>query len=270
MARKLQVMGEFASPSNWNAAEGEPGHVLNRTHWVEMEPVDPLAETALTFADGQTMLTDAVDIVVGGTYTVTWNGTEYGCIAGEIDFDSLPFAMLGNAAAMGGDDTGEPFVMMFVPAAMVETMGVGMMAMALDGSTSATVAIRGEVEIVHPLDAKFLPGVGIPTVYLSNYGIASVPVGGDVQQITLSEEQLNTLENAFASGFVTIVFAITDMTFNTLDGNTYGGNLTLKTPVNVLNVDGGLYIIRHALTDGKKFALELNGSFLYVAVQSAT
>lgn len=28
--------GDTSAPSDWNAAEGEPGHVLNRTHWVDV------------------------------------------------------------------------------------------------------------------------------------------------------------------------------------------------------------------------------------------
>ena len=53
------------------------------------------------------LLTDALDIAEGQTYTVNWDGTEHKCVCGAINATLY----IGNPAILGaGDDTGEPFI----------------------------------------------------------------------------------------------------------------------------------------------------------------
>ena len=66
---------------DWNAAEGEPGHVLNRTHWVEEgtvivlpEATDHCAESSGAYPSTGDIGNPSEPIVAGETYIVTVNG----------------------------------------------------------------------------------------------------------------------------------------------------------------------------------------------------
>ena len=59
--------------------------------------------------------TESPIFVVGATYHVHWDGTVYTCVAQAID--AVP--ALGNAAVLGGEDTGEPFLMGTIPSEFV-------------------------------------------------------------------------------------------------------------------------------------------------------
>lgn len=154
--------------ADWNAAEGEPGHVLNRTHWVEYGgiveiPVSGQWEdesggegTAFTF-----YFTAPIGLEIGKTYTVNWNGTDYEVVGQDAMAVSgeMPGVFLGNH---DGDDTGVPFIIAELPADIAAGMGgIYGMAMGVD-KAQATLAVYAVSETVHKLSPKFLPdGVGI-------------------------------------------------------------------------------------------------------------
>lgn len=162
--------------SDWNANEGEPGHILNRTHWVEEGSiVEILPETNLTFEDGQAIAIPVGEMVVGETYTIEYNGTEYECttLLGE-------GYMFGNFGLMGMEDTGEPFLGIYAPAGMLTETAI-VMFLTVDGATEATVSIYQKQRKYNKLDAKYLPD-GVPTnVLLVNYlGNAASVTGADI------------------------------------------------------------------------------------------
>ena len=128
---------------------------------------DILPETTLEFpADAEPVypLMNTVNLVVGETYSVSWNGTEYLCTAQEYSEDGLTGIMMGNFGAMmeGGTDTGEPFVMVYAPDAYEPPM-TGMI-VALDGSITVTFAIAGGGEVVHKIPNKYLDLEWLPTL----------------------------------------------------------------------------------------------------------
>lgn len=141
--------GGNSAPADWNAKAGEPGHVLNRTHWTEYHIGDALPECQLMPGDDGVFLYPAgPELIDGNKYTVTWNGVEYECTALVVEGAYA----LGN---LGAEDesfevTGEPFIILSAP-------GYGITALPLDGSTSVTLAIRGVIETVHELAEKFVP-----------------------------------------------------------------------------------------------------------------
>lgn len=105
--------GGTAEQSDWNAAEGEPGHVLNRTHYTEQKVIVP--ETTLECNDdneGYLDLTGQCTIVAGKTYTVTYNGVSYTRIAVACDDDMVG---LGNLVIDDdrAENTGEPFLLLW-------------------------------------------------------------------------------------------------------------------------------------------------------------
>lgn len=103
--------GGASAQADWNAAEGEPGHILNRTHWSEWVEVVPEQTVAYIEDEGCYALESDLVFVEGETYRVKFDGVVYDCEAWLYTEEGYTFVMLGNAAFMGiGDDTGEPFV----------------------------------------------------------------------------------------------------------------------------------------------------------------
>ena len=117
-----------------------------------MGTVTLMEEQELAFAsDGEGLyavpLTNALEIVEGQTYTVSWDGTEYECVC--YTFSST--LMLGNLSIIGaGDDTGEPFIYANNP-----NIGGGFNT--LDTSASHTISVKKIVETVTPMAEEFLP-----------------------------------------------------------------------------------------------------------------
>ncbi len=93
-------------------------------------------------------LSDAVEIVEGQIYTVSWDGTEYECVCSV--FNSLP--VLGNLSISGaGDNTGEPFVYVYngrIPIGQFYT---------LDTAASHAISVKTTEETVTPMAEEFLP-----------------------------------------------------------------------------------------------------------------
>lgn len=119
-----------------------------------MKTVDILPETTVEIApdSGNAEIAATVPLVEGQTYTVKYNGVDYECVCSTMDQDGVTFYILGNIGAMmGSGDTGEPFIVMSIPD--IGTCGI----IALDGSTSVTLSVSGEVEDIDKMDGKFLP-----------------------------------------------------------------------------------------------------------------
>ena len=91
-------------------------------------------------------LTNALEIVGGQTYTVSWDGTEYECVC----VDDGKEARLGNNSIFGsGDDTGEPFLYDLDQNAFAT----------LDTAASHTISVKGIAETVTPMAEEFLPNI---------------------------------------------------------------------------------------------------------------
>lgn len=144
---------QFIPALDWNAAEGEPGHILNRTHYAEDKSKNILAKTELLEEDqigddGYWLAMCMTPLVAGNTYIVEWNGKEYECVA---------FTLEGTVvlcdASLSADE--EPSVF------AIQDVGSGYYfeVRPFDGSTNFTVSVREKNEVVHKLDPKYLPGV---------------------------------------------------------------------------------------------------------------
>lgn len=153
--------GSGGAQSDWNAKEGEPGHVLNRPFYTEYgDPIVLLPETTLTVMeemDGMGVLPEVLDISAGMVCAVMYNGTEYECDCIEYNMDGTTAYLLGNTMAIGEADTGEPFLITALPAEMVETMGIPGGVWPLDGSTEFTISITDRNATIHPIPPKYLP-----------------------------------------------------------------------------------------------------------------
>ena len=112
-----------------------------------------MEEQAVAFALGshnlyQASPTEAVEIAVGQTYTVVWDGTEYICVSSLADSGPI----IGNLSFAGlGDDTGEPFLYMYDNTATSGSFAT------FDTSASHTISVKTTAETVTPMAEEFLP-----------------------------------------------------------------------------------------------------------------
>ena len=158
----VKAVDEDGKPTAWEAADYQP-----RTHYSETGMIDVLPETTVTVDPDPTNSTNIhvdLELVEGNTYTVVWNGTEYTCVAqvyseddGTGDTMNVGLALGNSNALTGGESTNEPFVIIDILPEYVELLGLKGKVVSLDGSTIATFSIKGEGEIVHKLDEKYLP-----------------------------------------------------------------------------------------------------------------
>ena len=109
-----------------------------------------LPETKVLEVEGTLVVMAVPTLVDGNTYTVTWNGVDYTCVAHTTE----GLTVVGDIGAMtGGESTGEPFVI----APMIR-QGFTMVA-SFNGETDITLSIRGEVKEVTQLEVKYLPQI---------------------------------------------------------------------------------------------------------------
>ena len=166
--------------SDWNATTEEAGHILNRTHWTERGMMEILPETTLA-TEEDLRAVPALGLVSGNTYTVTFNGAEFSCIAFPMDLDGISLTVLGNTKVVDGEDNGIPFSIAELPPDIAAGAGQNVMVEVLseDYSIPFVITICGESEIIHKLEPKFLPdgapylevrpSDGLPETVVANY-----------------------------------------------------------------------------------------------------
>ena len=142
----------------------------NRPVYAETQEILPETTVEIN-EDGNGFLPDILDVKVGDTVAVKWNGVEYTCTAEAFPDPEMLIPCVGNLALMTeSGDTGEPFIMIFADAETAAVIGAGVVLMALDGSASATVSIGKEV--AHKMNGEYLP-VGTP--YVETFGDVILP-----------------------------------------------------------------------------------------------
>ena len=180
--------------------EGYPSKTMGAVTLMEEQ------EVAFTLTKGKYVatLTNALDIVVGQTYTVKWDGTEYECVC----YAYSSMLVLGNLSVIGkGDDTGEPFI--YGDKSFVT----------LDTSASHTISVKTTGEIVTPMAEEFLPTTAF-IAYNSNTDTLSSDLTNDeLRERLLGGKQIvqhNTVDNEYlyltkwakkASGKIDLAFA---------------------------------------------------------------
>ena len=149
LLKQLINKGGGAVP-DWNAAEGKPGHVMNRTHYAEMVEKELLAEQEYSFAEGMALFADAVPLEKGKTYKVSFDGVLYNCVAFDCMFMDAYTIAIGNGAIFGYPvASNEPFAVATVQAA-------GMSGAMCTDTLSHTIKIAEDVEEVHTIPKKYI------------------------------------------------------------------------------------------------------------------
>lgn len=140
--------GGGAQP-DWNAAEGEPGHILNRPFY---ESTKVMFDQSVEIETGEgNMIECELPISVGDSVKVTWNGAEYECTA-ELVEDSGVSIFFGNPVFMGGTSNDVPFGF-----ATGQYAGNAMLVIIAPDYVGQSVSIKIEGNVIHPIDPKFLP-----------------------------------------------------------------------------------------------------------------
>ena len=162
-AQKLTVGGGMGG-SDWNAFEGEPGHVLNRTHWVEGNATDTLTfdgniEGKEVFNDTFVKVSDlTIDplALIGGTVSVFSEGTTQTLditedwVGDMSDMVGTPmWSITEGVLIVPQDSTSDMFPL---------TKGIWFACneYAYTSELKAPSAVFGS-ETIHKLDPKFLP-----------------------------------------------------------------------------------------------------------------
>jgi hypothetical protein len=126
----------------------------------EMVEILPEMTSEVLPDDSMIPIMNDFEIVAGNTYIVKWNGVEYERIALDIAALSggeITGVGIGNPSALGGEDTGEPFAIVYSPAFVGSMIAGGKgLIIALDGSTSVTVSILGNGTTIHHIPPKYI------------------------------------------------------------------------------------------------------------------
>ena len=174
---RVKEVDANGKPTSWEAADYQ-----ERTHWKEMGMVEILPETTIEIDPDSSQVASpiALGLVLGKSYSVRWNGTEYNCTAQDMNF---PVDEEGNMVNIGvavgnvgvmldGEGTGEPFIIVDLsPEYSAQIGGIPTMIQALDGSESAVVSILAEGEVFHPLQQEYLPNAFPYYIDLAEAGI---------------------------------------------------------------------------------------------------
>ena len=141
---------EASGGADWNANEGEPGHVLNRTHWMESEH-KVLLDTTVTTSNSMAYLMQKTELQEGQICTVTFGGQEYSCTCRYVAYAGFLALAIGNTFPLDGNNTGEPFVVLYMPLMNVTYVVV----LLQDGEYS--IKVEGEVKTYRTIPSAFLP-----------------------------------------------------------------------------------------------------------------
>lgn len=135
-----------------------PDYIKGRTHWTD-DPVTTteteviVEEQTVQLADNMYFEDGVWNLVLGETYTVTWDETTYECACYSSTYNGFDVLALGNSSVWGeGEDTGEPFGV-----GVITSEGKrGFMAKDNESHTVSIVKITSTTtQTVHMLDPKY-------------------------------------------------------------------------------------------------------------------
>lgn len=149
-----KISSELLPTPDWEAQEGEEGYIANKTHWIEKDAV--IIQPTVFSIDSARIETPFSPLVEGGEYSITFNETEYKCIAQRLTSNGLTALALGNLPKlMETGDSGEPFLFIEMPPELVADSGYGQISVFDDSITEFIFSIKASA-IVHKLDSKYI------------------------------------------------------------------------------------------------------------------
>ena len=99
-------------------------------------------------------------MVEGETYSVRYNSEKYECIAQDatdtLGSGEVPCVAIGDLGALlGGEGTGEPFIIVYGD--LTRTGKNGVIGMDLSGSENVDISLDGVTDVYYPLDERYVP-----------------------------------------------------------------------------------------------------------------
>lgn len=264
-AKKL-ASEDVSAPADWNAAEGQPGHVLNRTHWAEQALVEPIFDGDLTgrekiladvntgaYAVKLTPQSVSVDELIGATMVLNMGGTEQSMtITAEMAMDSTDgFGVPGSVVLQGTD----PVAISLTSSANIEglSLSAGTWVMCIPGAfyvKSLSCLVPFEAEIVHKLDKKYLPefagsGGGRFIVTIIDNGDGSFSADRTIEELDEAYQSGATLYCAMPPDGILLQLAIAIPGVYGFSGvanlSLSSGSPATATAV-IMNLDGEVYV----------------------------
>lgn len=157
-AAKLAQDIPEAIQADWSANEGEPGHILNRTHYETGKKTRVVLEKTLTIANNQWIDLGRLPLEAGKTYNAVWDGAAYVCEAFVANVMGLDAVCIGNPfLVQTGANNNMPF-------AFGSFVSQPMSAAAAMANGEHTLKIMEEVAEYHPIPEGALPDILIPKV----------------------------------------------------------------------------------------------------------
>ena len=177
--------------ADWNQTdETAPDFIRNKPFYKEQTLADIIPETSVSADENGEYAIIAENPIYGGNnYIVIWNGKEYNSSSVNSELYDMDVVILGNSGALlGGDDTGEPFAVIYV-----ELLGTHMV-YPLDGSAEINIAVRGVVETTKQLDSEFY------SVFATVYVLYDDNVAGKCLYHDMLGQNKVTRESDFSNG----------------------------------------------------------------------
>lgn len=116
----------------------------------ELVELLPETETNTLPSDDDSVIIPGLELLVGETYVITLNGTEYECIGQDLSMMQEGAVLIGNPSIYGMDDNGLPFVIVALP-------GMGGVFMELSGKLDNTLSIHKGTVKKRKLPMELLP-----------------------------------------------------------------------------------------------------------------
>jgi len=196
---------ESAATPNWDSNEGEPGHIENRTHWVERgkgqeETIYNNIQLALNEEIGGFVLLDAParGFVDGEMLKVTLAGAEFECEAIRYSADGMDVYIIGNAGAIVPDaEINEiPFVILALNQPQDTGDGTMLYGMAIvlfdiEGGEGPTLSIIAKNDLYHKLDYRYVGTKYEQPAWGSEGGVETIldtTLTGDPQEMPIMDK----------------------------------------------------------------------------------
>lgn len=141
-------------------------------------------EDTITFDEDNAWYSEnEIVLVEGESYTVTWNGVEYTCTAGNEE----GVIFIGNISIFQEEGNGVPFIFMYPNLAIREEEGLGFCCASVYGETEANVSIV--CKAVKKIDNKYIDVDSLPKKIGEELLIDNLTVknGDDIKDLALSK-----------------------------------------------------------------------------------
>ena len=166
----VKTTAETVTPMTYDyMPDGYPKKSVQTTTLMEEQELAFVFDSNTGLSGGT--LPTGIEIDVGQTYGVNWDGTEYKCV-GKPAFTAHTSALGNLSLANLGADTGEPFFYVYDNTKTSGTFAT------VDTATAHTINIKKIEETVIPMAEEFLPAVALIT-YDSNTSTYSSEFSND-------------------------------------------------------------------------------------------